>query len=62
MGIQSKYDGQFTTDWDQLLAERTSRMQSSVIRELLKYTMLPDMISFAGGLPAPAAFPVRDFR
>jgi len=62
MGIQSQFDGQFTTDWDGMLAERTERMQSSVIRELLKLTMLPDIISFAGGLPAPAAFPVRDFR
>jgi 2-aminoadipate transaminase len=37
-------------------------MKSSVIRELLKYTSIPGMISFAGGLPAPAAFPVRDFQ
>jgi 2-aminoadipate transaminase len=62
MNIQSKYDGQFTTDWDEKLAGRTARMQSSVIRELLKFTMLPGVISFAGGLPAPVAFPVRDFR
>ena len=62
MGIQSQFDGQFTTDWEGILAQRTERMQSSVIRELLKLTMLPDIISFAGGLPAPAAFPVRDFR
>jgi len=62
MGIQSQFDGQFTTDWEGMLAERTEWMQSSVIRELLKLTMLPDIISFAGGLPAPAAFPVRDFR
>jgi 2-aminoadipate transaminase len=61
MGIQSRFDGQFTTDWNEALADRTTRMQSSVIRELLKFTMLPDVISFAGGLPAPAAFPVRDF-
>ncbi|MGD9405486.1 MAG: PLP-dependent aminotransferase family protein, partial [Anaerolineae bacterium] len=32
------------------------------IRELLKFTMMPDVISFAGGLPAPEAFPVRDFQ
>ena len=62
MTIQSKYDGQFTTDWEQVLAKRTSRMQSSIIRELLKFTMLPEVISFAGGLPAPDAFPVRDFQ
>jgi 2-aminoadipate transaminase len=62
MAIQSGYDGQYTTDWDEALASRTARMQSSVIRELLKFTMLPEVISFAGGLPAPEVFPVRDFR
>jgi 2-aminoadipate transaminase len=62
MGIQSRHDGQYTTPWDQMLAQRTERMKSSVIRELLKVTMLPDVISFAGGLPAPELFPVRDFR
>jgi 2-aminoadipate transaminase len=62
MGIQSEYDGQFTTDWRGALADRTNRMQSSAIRELLKLTMLPDVISFAGGLPAPECFPVRDFQ
>lgn len=62
MNIQSKYDGQYTTDWNAALAKRTARMQSSVIRELLKFTMLPDVISFAGGLPAPEVFPVRDFQ
>jgi 2-aminoadipate transaminase len=47
--------------WDSRLAGRTERMQSSVIRELLKLTVQPDIISFAGGLPAPAFFPVREF-
>jgi 2-aminoadipate transaminase len=62
MGIQSEFDGQYTTDWSTALAERSERMKSSIIRELLKYTMIPGMISFAGGLPAPEAFPVRDFQ
>lgn len=62
MGIQSEFDGQYTTDWGDTLAKRTDRMESSVIRELLKFTMLPDVISFAGGLPAPEMFPVRDFQ
>jgi 2-aminoadipate transaminase len=62
MGLQSEYDGQYTTDWNKLLAERAERMRSSVIRELLKFTLLPDVISFAGGLPAPESFPVRDFQ
>ena len=46
--------------WEARLAARTERMQCSVIRELLKLTMLPDIISFAGGLPAPEFFPVRE--
>ena len=62
MGIQSRFDGEYTTDWNRVLATRAERMQSSVIRELLKFTMMPDVISFAGGLPAPEAFPVRDFQ
>lgn len=35
-------------------------MGSSAIRELLKLTEVPDMISFAGGLPAPEVFPVQE--
>jgi 2-aminoadipate transaminase len=58
----SKFDGQYTTPWEEALASRAVRMKSSVIRELLKFTMLPDVISFAGGLPAPEVFPVRDFQ
>jgi 2-aminoadipate transaminase len=37
-------------------------MSASTIRELLKLTDQPDIISFAGGMPAPEVFPVRDFR
>jgi 2-aminoadipate transaminase len=55
-------DGQYTTDWNDVLAARTQRMGSSVIRELLKLTMQPNVISFAGGLPAPEVFPVREFK
>jgi 2-aminoadipate transaminase len=36
-------------------------MRSSAVRELLKLTELPDVISFAGGLPAPETFPVDRF-
>ena len=35
-------------------------MTSSIIRELLKLTEKPDVISFAGGLPAPEVFPVAE--
>lgn len=46
--------------WDARLARRASGMRSSVIRELLKFTIQPDVISFAGGLPAPDYFPIRE--
>jgi 2-aminoadipate transaminase len=36
-------------------------MKGSTIRELLKFTQLPDIISFAGGMPAPEIFPVKEF-
>ena len=48
-----------TTQWEKMYAHRTQRMGSSVIRELLKLTEKPDFISFAGGLPAPEVFPVK---
>jgi 2-aminoadipate transaminase len=50
------------TPWDHRFAQRTQRMKSSAIRELLKLTELPDIISFAGGLPAPDVFPVKEFQ
>jgi 2-aminoadipate transaminase len=40
-------------------AERTSHLHASTIREMLKVTQRPDVISFAGGLPAPELFPTR---
>ena len=43
-------------------AFRTQQMSSSVIRELLKLTEQPEIISFAGGLPAPEVFPLERFR
>jgi 2-aminoadipate transaminase len=39
-------------------ARRLSRMGVSAVREILKVTEQPDVISFAGGLPAPELFPV----
>lgn len=41
-------------------SKRMERMQASEIRELLKLTAQPDIISFAGGLPAPELFPVEE--
>lgn len=43
-------------------AERVNQMESSVIREILKVTERPEMISFAGGLPAPELFPLKEIR
>ncbi|MHC1714721.1 MAG: PLP-dependent aminotransferase family protein [Acidaminococcaceae bacterium] len=41
-------------------AKRMERLQASEIRELLKLTQKPEIISFAGGLPAPELFPVEE--
>lgn len=46
--------------WSTRYAKRTLRMTSSAIRELLKVTEQPDVISFAGGLPAPESFPIAE--
>lgn len=40
------------------LANRMSSLKSSEIREILKVTQRPEVISFAGGLPAPELFPI----
>jgi len=50
------------TPWDHRFAQRTQRMGSSAIRELLKLTEQPDIISFGGGMPAPDVFPLEEFR
>jgi 2-aminoadipate transaminase len=48
--------------WAHRYAQRTKTAKSSIIRELLKLTQRPEVISFAGGLPAPEIFPVERFR
>jgi 2-aminoadipate transaminase len=45
-----------------LLARRAAKMNPSVIREILKVTERPGIISFAGGLPSPKTFPVAEFE
>src|SRR5450432_220236 len=42
-----------------LLARRMSRLRPSAVREILKVAEQPDVLSFAGGLPAPELFPLR---
>ncbi len=44
-----------------VLAQRAHKMNPSVLREILKVTERPGIISFAGGLPSPKTFPVSAF-
>ncbi len=48
--------------WAHRYAQRTKCAKSSIIRELLKLTQRPEVISFAGGMPAPKVFPVERFK
>jgi 2-aminoadipate transaminase len=48
-----------STHWT--MARRAARMNPSVIREILKITEKPGIISFAGGLPSSKTFPVSEF-
>ncbi|WP_187148582.1 PLP-dependent aminotransferase family protein [[Acidovorax] ebreus] len=47
------------TNWT--LAARAEKMNPSVIREILKVTEKPGIISLAGGLPSPKTFPIESF-
>ena len=51
-----------TTNSPWVLAARAAKMNPSVIREILKVTEKPGIISFAGGLPSPKTFPVAEFE
>jgi len=51
-----------STDGAMPLARRARDARSSAIREILKVTLRPEVISFAGGLPAPESFPVEALR
>jgi 2-aminoadipate transaminase len=51
-----------STAWTSRYAQRTKGLKSSTIRELLKFTQRPEVISFAGGLPASDVFPTERFR
>ena len=50
------------TVWEDRYAYRMKSMKSSIIREILKLTQKPEVISLAGGLPAPKVFPVKEFQ
>lgn len=45
-----------------VFSQRAQQLTSSAIREILKITERPEVISFAGGLPSPAGFPVAELR
>ncbi|MDP4301306.1 aminotransferase-like domain-containing protein [Leptothrix discophora] len=49
-----------TSPWH--LAQRAARLNPSVIREILKVTEQPGILSLAGGLPSPDAFPIEAMR
>ena len=48
--------------YDEEFSEIARRLKASDIRELLKLTQQPEIISFAGGLPNPASFPLDNIR
>ena len=48
--------------YDYKFSQNAKRMKASEIRELLKLTQRPEVISFAGGLPNPDAFPIAELR
>jgi 2-aminoadipate transaminase len=62
-GVYNGFGGlAMSTAWTSRYALRTKSITSSQIRELLKFTQKPGMISFGGGLPAPDLFPVERFE
>lgn len=45
-----------------LYSDSSLNMKSSVIRDMFRFTSDPEMISFAGGMPGPEAFPVNELK
>ncbi|MFN9847143.1 MAG: PLP-dependent aminotransferase family protein, partial [Alphaproteobacteria bacterium] len=45
--------------WNDRFSDRMAHVRASEIRELLKLLDQPDILSFAGGIPDPALFPVE---
>lgn len=50
------------SDFSRHFSQRAREMKASDVRELLKLLQVPDMISFAGGLPNPETFPIDIIR
>ncbi|MFZ2286490.1 MAG: PLP-dependent aminotransferase family protein [Bacteroidales bacterium] len=51
-----------TETFDRFFSDASHLMKKSAIREILKLTQRPDIISFAGGLPSPDSFPIEDIK
>lgn len=49
-------------NYTDLLADRTSTMDASAIREILKVVGKPGMVSLAGGIPSPDSFPMEKIQ
>ncbi len=58
--LQKPVERIVSPDFDSIFSSRAKAIQSSAIREILKVTERPEVISFAGGLPAPETFPVKE--
>lgn len=55
-------EGKMISDLQEIYSQNVKGMKRSAIRELLKLTADPEIISFAGGLPSPESFPVDDLK
>ena len=51
-----------TSQLQELISINAKGMKKSIIRELLKLTAKPEIISFAGGLPSPKSFPIENLK
>lgn len=49
-----------TPNLEDAFSQRSKLLRASDVRELLKYSQIPSVISFGGGLPNPDAFPVEE--
>lgn len=51
-----------TKIWETNFSNRAKNVRPSPVREILSVIKQPGMISFAGGMPAPEVFPVKEFH
>lgn len=51
-----------STTHEKLFSNRINQVPRSFIRDILKVAAAPDMLSFAGGLPNPNLFPVKEIK